>query len=535
MNNYSHKLHIKVAVSIGFGAVLAAFILSFFSYFNALESEKIKDYLIIEQLVNTVEKTASIAAYIEDEELAQEIVDGLTGNVLISAVKLSNEQGVNVVQGTFAKGSQDVILALLNHPFVENLAIGKLSIYPNNRFIHSQAQTEAKKQIIILIIYSVVIALFVSALVHRFFTMPLQRLTLAFSKVDPSKPHATEMPEYAHADEIGTMTNGINTLMEELHVYIANEKMLREKTEALEHKFRLIFERASAGICLINGNNELVTTNQAFNAMLLRGEMPDNNDLPALFENPYDVAHYLHQIRTNKLINNFSVDLKRKFDKNGRAGWIACLFSMVKDEREPDRAQDSILIEVIMYDVTERAEREVRTRFEADHDALTHLKNRRSGERQLAELLYEALHCDHHMILMMIDLDKFKPVNDKFGHDAGDMVLIEVGKRLMSFFHQEKDLCVRWGGDEFVAARVVTQYDSVNVEKMAQKLLGEIKAPIALQSGAYCHIGASVGIVIAPLHGDTLPRLLSRADNTMYRVKKMGRDRCVIYNKNLDA
>lgn len=513
------------------GAILVAFVSSLLSYFNALEEVKENSYSIVEQLVTTTKKTASIAAYIEDKELAKEIVDGLVTNVLISAVTLKSEHGLNITNGMLGA---ELIVISLDHPFINDSPIGELIIYPNSFYIQNQAQVAAKKQALILIVHSFIIALFVSIVVHRLLTKPLQRLTKAFEKVNPSRPETMTMPRYDKNDEIGLMTLGINSQLKQLQLYISNEKKLSEKTQALERKFRLIFERASAGICLIDEDNKLVTTNPAFDSMLLNGQSSLEDELPVFFENPYDVIYYLNQIRNNKSINNFAVDLKRKRVGSSDSGWIQCLFSIVRDERESDRDDKRVLVEVIMHDVTERTERELRTRFEADHDPLTHLKNRRAGERNLANLLTESIVQDEVMVLMMIDLDKFKPVNDIYGHDAGDLVLIEVSRRMMTIFDQVNDICVRWGGDEFVVARSFKRFDEESIQQIAQALLNQIRLPIMLLDSISCNIGASIGIVMAPHHGINMTELLANADSTMYRVKELGRDRYEIYDSLLD-
>jgi diguanylate cyclase (GGDEF)-like protein len=197
-----------------------------------------------------------------------------------------------------------------------------------------------------------------------------------------------------------------------------------------------------------------------------------------------------------------------------------CLFAKVTDQREQQRDAPSSIIEVILYDVTERAERELQTRFEADHDLLTHLLNRRSGEKKLHKMLFFSIKKQQPFVLMMIDLDKFKPINDTYGHEAGDKVLRQIAKRIKINFDAEDNVCIRWGGDEFVVAFHMGDADSTAIKKQAETLLIEIQKPIQIQPDVSCSVGASIGLVIAPEHGKVLHELLVNADNAMYKAKE---------------
>jgi diguanylate cyclase (GGDEF)-like protein len=206
-----------------------------------------------------------------------------------------------------------------------------------------------------------------------------------------------------------------------------------------------------------------------------------------------------------------------------------CLFAKVTDQRSQQRENHGSIIEVILYDVTERAERELQTRFEADHDLLTHLLNRRSGEKKLHKMLFFSIKQQRPMVLMMIDLDKFKPINDTYGHETGDKVLLEVANRIKGTFTSEDQVCIRWGGDEFVVAFYIDDANNDTIKNQAETLLLKIQKPIKLQQDVSCSVGASIGLVMAPEHGKVLHELLVNADNTMYKVKAEGRGHVEFY------
>ena len=207
-----------------------------------------------------------------------------------------------------------------------------------------------------------------------------------------------------------------------------------------------------------------------------------------------------------------------------------CLFAKITDQRTQQRETSSTIIEVILYDVTERAERELQTRFEADHDLLTHLLNRRSGEKKLHKMLFFSIKKQQPFVLMMIDLDKFKPINDTYGHEAGDKVLQEIAKRITTMFGKDTNVCIRWGADEFVIAFHVDNADNKAIKKQAEVLLMEIEKPIQILPDVSSTVGASIGLVIAPEHGKVLHELLVNADNSLYKVKEQGRGHVEFYS-----
>ncbi len=180
------------------------------------------------------------------------------------------------------------------------------------------------------------------------------------------------------------------------------------------------------------------------------------------------------------------------------------------------------MIECILYDVSERTQREQRTRFEAERDPLTQLLNRRAGERLLRMTIERTARDGSQCALFMIDLDRFKPINDIHGHEAGDRVLVEVARRLGDSVRKD-DLIVRWGGDEFVI--LITQgHGELEATPVAKKILRRLGVDIDIDGNRSGRIGASIGIALFPEHGETSEILLDLADSAMYRVKQAGRN-----------
>jgi diguanylate cyclase (GGDEF)-like protein len=167
---------------------------------------------------------------------------------------------------------------------------------------------------------------------------------------------------------------------------------------------------------------------------------------------------------------------------------------------------------------------EIRRREEADrilehqalHDALTGLPNRKllADRAQLA--LAARPREETPLVLMLMDLDRFKQVNDTFGHHAGDLLLQEVSRRLQAAL-RESDTVARLGGDEF--AVLLPRTDAAGAVATARQLVRALDAPFLIESRAL-QVGASVGIAVAPGHGTDPATLLRRADVAMYAAKR---------------
>ena len=180
----------------------------------------------------------------------------------------------------------------------------------------------------------------------------------------------------------------------------------------------------------------------------------------------------------------------------------------------------------VFSDITERKENEKRIHYLAHYDLTTCLPNRALFNDRLKQSLLAAKRYKANLALMFIDLDKFKPVNDRFGHDIGDMLLKEVAQRLRSSI-RESDTAARIGGDEFVVLLPGTGSDE-SVMAIATKVLQEIETPFEID-GHDINISASIGIAVYPDHGEDVRRILKHADNAMYQAKQGNGPSIVLY------
>ena len=180
----------------------------------------------------------------------------------------------------------------------------------------------------------------------------------------------------------------------------------------------------------------------------------------------------------------------------------------------------------------DRARLETETlRTLAQTDALTGLPNRRGLQQHLAALLPQA-RPQQLLALFLLDLDGFKPVNDRYGHDVGDALLVAVGQRLQAQL-RASDVVARLGGDEFVVLAAGLPDESA-AHALGQKMLGAFNEPFVIE-GQHCRVGLTAGYALAPLDGHTADELIKRADAAMYAGKEAGRHRVQRGGRSLAA
>jgi diguanylate cyclase (GGDEF)-like protein len=150
------------------------------------------------------------------------------------------------------------------------------------------------------------------------------------------------------------------------------------------------------------------------------------------------------------------------------------------------------------------------------HDSLTGLPNRLLLEHRLNHGLTQSRRHGWKLALIFIDLDKFKNVNDSYGHDIGDKVLITVSKRLQDFARGE-DIVSRWGGDEFICILLDIKLED-EVINLAKKMIARISEDCDFD-GTIVSISATIGIAICPRDGETADILFKQVDRAMYRSK----------------
>ena len=273
-----------------------------------------------------------------------------------------------------------------------------------------------------------------------------------------------------------------------------------------------VFEESGQGILVSNPAGRILMANNAFTQLTgyrlseIKGQRTN-----LLKSGRHDNAFY--QRMWDELIHKgfWEGDIWNRV----RSGEIRCHHLSISTVRD-DSLEPQYYVGMLQ-DVTERQQAEQAVRFMAQHDTLTGLANRSMLMEQLERHLSLAKRHGHAVALLYLDLDGFKPVNDRFGHNVGDRVLQLVADRFRSVI-REGDLLCRQGGDEFVVL-VPEAGSTEELESMAWKLVVASRAPY-LEVDPSIAISASVGVARYPEHGNTSEQLLAAADNAMYAAKR---------------
>ena len=518
LNKWWHSLSIRTGLYLAtialvlnalFGAVLYQD-----QYHKSIASASIQ----IGQLFSIIERSASIAAYLYNQELGADVVGGLVNNDLVIGALIKTKDDRLVAEaGATLKCTSDAQKFPLVLTFLDQGDTGSLYICLNKILIDDNAKRTAIYNSVTNATYTTIIVLLVIVLVYINLTNPLKLLTKDLHGIAPGSNGRLVCPRGHTMDEIGLMVHDTNALLDSTQILVTTERQLHENVERLEKQFRLVFEKASAGIALVQVDGLVILSNPSFKKIL---RLAENIDVETLnffshFLDTEKLKEVFHQVNLHNEPTSVDLELIQNNQEESRQ-WVTLIISLVVDVDGDSR------FECILYDISDRVSRESAIKIQAETDELTQLYNRRAGVELIGNALKDVSLSGKRCAVMLIDLDRFKPINDTYGHEGGDKVLVEVSNRLKNSFRQS-DIIVRWGGDEFV---IVAQQGrtELNPTAIAKKILDQFVEPIDLGKNRKDTVGASIGVAIYPDHGRDLDTLIDLADRSMYSTKQKGRN-----------
>ncbi len=312
-------------------------------------------------------------------------------------------------------------------------------------------------------------------------------------------------------DEITDVANSINSMLEEIHKY-------QEKLKEEEALFKTLANLSPIGIYIIK-NKKLNYVNDAME--LITGYKKEeilNKSLESLI-----VKEDLPKLeKAVKLKTNEPVEV-RFITKSNDSKHIIVSFRGIKRENED-------LILGVAIDITELKIAQKKIEFMAYHDPLTKLPNRNLFFDILKQELKMAKREKRYLAVMFIDLDRFKEINDTYGHDYGDSVLQVIGKRLKSSL-RESDIVARLGGDEFgVILPSIKRPSDASI--IANKILKQVQKPVIVKGKEFL-LTTSIGIAIYPNDGKSPEELVKAADAAMYKAKFEGKNKYFYFSEEL--
>lgn len=286
-----------------------------------------------------------------------------------------------------------------------------------------------------------------------------------------------------------------------------------------------VFNTVDEAVMVTGPDNRIITVNPSFTR--ITGYAPDeviDKDPQILSSGKHPPEFFKRMWETLSAAGVWKGEIWNR-RKSGEAyvGWFS--FHRVYDEK------GNLANHVAVFsDITQRKAEEERIYRLAHYDLLTGLPNRALLIGHLGQAIAKAQRDKARLALMFIDLDKFKPVNDAFGHEVGDLLLKEVAKRLQ-YCVRGSDTASRMGGDEFVVL-LLTIEEEQDAMMVAEKIRHEINQPFEL-AGHSLHISSSIGVAIYPEHGSDEDQLLKNADTAMYHSKKSGRNSVELYQPGM--
>ncbi|HOC59290.1 MAG: GGDEF domain-containing protein [Syntrophaceae bacterium] len=316
------------------------------------------------------------------------------------------------------------------------------------------------------------------------------------------------------SSELEKMKRDYEILREQFSKLTGENKRLRmqfsstiKQVHELNEFLQLMLNLSPFGICIIQ-NNHYVFANRTFSDIFgfSLKQLRNLDPMEIVFEGDRD--HVEKSVQSMLEDKRESFFMFRAMSSEEKIKWILGSVALVHmNEKE------AILGNFV--DLTEGRVMQL-----AYNDPLTGLPNRKLMMDRLEQAIVSAKRRKGRLALLFVDLDEFKEVNDNYGHDTGDQLLIEIANKLRDVVRRENDTIARIGGDEFLILLTDIR-DKSHIETVAQLLFEKFSKPLLIGAQAVkIQVKFSVGIALYPEHGEISETLIHHADTAMYKVKK---------------
>ncbi|MHC8399062.1 bifunctional diguanylate cyclase/phosphodiesterase [Pseudomonas sp. MDT1-17] len=292
-----------------------------------------------------------------------------------------------------------------------------------------------------------------------------------------------------------------------------------------------VFEHSTSAILITDPAGYIVQANEAFSRVSGYAVEQVLDQLPNMLtvdeQQESHLRYVLKQLHQHSTWEG-EVWLKRRNGEHYPA-WVG-ITAVLDDEG------DLASYVCFFSDISERKASEQRIHRLAYYDALTHLPNRTLFQDRLHTALQSAERQKSWVVLMFLDLDRFKPINDSLGHAAGDRMLKEMATRLLGCVDDD-DTVARMGGDEFtllLQPRPTREIALNRAIHVAEQILASLVKPFVLE-GREFFVTASIGIALSPQDGNELSQLMKNADTAMYHAKERGKNNFQFYQADMNA
>ncbi len=494
--------------------LVSMFSLALFVVFGYVSYKVLRD-----DLNGKVEQTADINARVLATPFWYLDVD----NIESALNAMARDSDIVAVQALGADGTEFAHTGISQSELADTLRLSRRVYFERNNVRHDVGElviyfTEERVQNLLLrriaidmVLFGLLIAVVAASLLianKRSIKEPLNRL---LHSIRMTKHGRLRRPvEWNSADELGLLIREYNEM-------VALQGQSQEEAQRKQALLEATLHNIGQGICLFDQDLNLMVWNERYIELLNlpRDLVKEGTPLSDILRFNGERGEY-GDVSIQALISDRVAIARRREPSrmertrpNGR---------VIQVDHNPMPGGGYV---ATYTDITERKQTEARMRHLAVHDVLTSLPNRTLFLDRLRQALLSARRFQRGVTVLFVDLDRFKDINDHFGHDVGDLMIQEMGQRLSRII-RDSDTAARLGGDEFA----IIQTDVQNIEDtivLAQRIIDELCQPFDCR-GIRLHSTASVGITLFPEDGENPEQLVKNADMAMYAAKAEGRN-----------
>lgn len=534
--------------------VVALFVGGASSYFisqSLREREQSQATRTLNEVLETVQSTASIAAFTNDKELADEVIQGLLRNSDILAVTIVSGENMLArggrssakipvthhsilsAAGVQADKTRSGLLGLFENnrsssslideplskplasPFNNNEIIGKITLQADWPAIEVRVKQNTRDTLYLLLAEMLVVILSVAAVMIFLVIRPIKKISDRLHQIEPGLGSRIDVPEGHEKTEIGRLVEDVNDLTGRLMTLLEHEREMQRQHEVAQRKYQNLFDHAASGIFVADKEGCLDSFNRAFSELIWRSKL-GQQEHPTLFDaawNRPDLVKSLLVLALNQEVRGrVSADDFLLSGRRGDERWLSIAVTSLGDGS----------LQGTVTDVTSRKREEMHARRLVSLDALTGFANRQG----LFEVIAQHSARDNAQApfaLLVLNLDGFKQINESMGLPAGDEILGVVADRIRLFI-KPGEHPARIGGGEFVLL-----LDGVSPESSFDHRLNQffdfLQVPhpmVTPEDTRVISLRASAGVAFYPKDGTDGHQLLRSAELALVSARSAG-------------
>lgn len=504
----------------------------FINFANRTAIDRTQKIIIasLSELLDTVESTATAACSNDDQTLAQEVVNGLLKNSSVLGAEIRTSKHILASSYHGASTSQDAnqattarLIRVIHSPYNTSDIVGVIRLDPDPNEIERQSNQKVAYLAVLLGIQIAITAATVFILMLIWIVRPIKSLSDRLHNMNAASGERLPIPFGHSHTEIGRLADDINTLAIRLVSSLKFEQKMRMQHEIGEKKYHAIFDNAETGIFIVNRESRIESFNPALSRLL---ELPyskmNDTDISFLGNLAWRLPDKMHQHIGNCIDSKETCAVDLEFVKNdGSTRWLSMLCSPVGEDK----------VQGVVSDVTELKLAESLAQQQIITDPLTGVANRLGLEQALKILIQKYTSMSQTgFVMMLINLNGFKRVNEALGLPVGDEVLKAAASRLIGCL-KPSDTVARIGGDEFALLLPLATEENLS-ERIAERIINALHDNYDVHATAI-HLGVSIGVTFFPGDGKEIPTLLRNAELAMRRAKAVAGNNYMFFNPGM--